>query len=1728
MRDGTPHPDAAAAARVKLEGLRRTLVDLTARNRLLSFAHRDGGRTQLRVIDELPDQLFERLHAEKKAFVVTPLPAPEDAPEDEASDAFQAALAAGRETDAAFAEEIDGADAERPDAAYKAALRRLKDRVRDRLGMPPWTHGHDMTPSEWARQNDLAPAYDLPHAGDFGAAPKHKDSRLQTLLFQAPLERAATGLIREGRRWREEKGVDALYLALGFLEWRETAESPTTRLAPLLLLPVEITRRPTTTGPRFDLELGAGGVRDNEALRLKLKTDFNLLLPAFDADADPRDEDAPPSTPEAYFVAVAKMAEAMPRWRLRRFATIAPFTFNALAIYQDLAPENWPEGLENEPLIAALLGGRAAEDGGGGPDAEPLLEDRTATPAPLVMDADASQYAIVHKAVIEGRDLAVQGPPGTGKSQTIVNLIAAALSAGERVLFVAEKAAAVAVVAKRLDEVGLGPFCLDLHRTDMPKADVLKALKDRIDLTATPPDLEMLETAQAEAGRLRESLTAYADGINQRFGGLGMTVHEIVWSAELSGADGLPEGVDDIRLEAPESVTPYGADEARAMLRRIAGMDADFREAHGAPERHPWRGLGDRRPRGSERTALLRTAADWAGSLSAIEALEPQWRRFGMDMPAGRQAAEAATAAIAALPAPAPDADLTQFASCIDATVRDAYRAFAAAAEQRAEAAPRVSAPFRNDGDPGGTIGGLDELAAAWESVAGDAPVKVLKALADAKRAQAGDWAALADIATEFIAAVGVERPGGSASAGALRRALQASSLLAPLSPSAVKWTTRLAGEPERTASANAALERRQVLLAGRQEAESETGAAFDALGRSSEVVRDAGLLERAGLFARLFGREHGAAKRRLAAAGLDVRNRRGAATAARRAAEQLREEEAFAEDARARATLGGGFIGMETDFDAIADAARYVEAVREAFDGHDAAAISARSALLESDGQKLTAMRAVAASESRRSLQVLEASLSRFADDAPIKSASAELFEAATSIEGVVRRAEAIGVRPDATPPQLRDAAAAGRAFVEAERAMGAEARFGGVSADVETVRATASLVARVSEALKAAPALFPLAFTSDYATGRADLQAIGLDLAAAITAETVARRRLEDAGFDCAALFPEPPEAVGFQALGREAQAAVDGGEAALDAWLALRRDRAAAAEAGLQSLLDVFDRTGAPLADLADAYDRALYRGLAFAAFAENPALEQHYGADAERLRALFAKLDRNLAKLQAKTIAARLARNRGPAGNAIGPVGARTELALIEHYAAQKRPRVSLRRLFAKAPEAIQALKPCLMASPTTIAETLTPGRMAFDLLVIDEASQMKPEFAAGALARSRQAVIVGDEMQLPPTNFFNRVADGAEDEEQAEDETVTHESILGLANAAFRPEARLLWHYRSRHESLIAFSNQQFYENGLIVFPAAAKASEHGLGVSYRRVEGGGYVSGRSVNPTEAEAIVAITMERMRTAPDRSVGVVAMNRAQRDLIEDMFNQVADADAAVQAYLDRWRGSGLDPFFIKNLENVQGDERDVILISTTYGPDVDTGKVAQRFGPINGAQGHRRLNVLFSRARMETVVISSMAASDVRVDAGSSAGVQALRNFLAYAATGRLPAQSAGGPEAYESPFERHVARLLAEAGFETTPQVGVAGYRIDLGVSHASFPHGYIAGVECDGASYHSAASARDRDRLRQEVLERLGWTIIRVWSTDWFADPAGETRRLVAKLKTAAQNAAAA
>ncbi len=450
--------------------------------------------------------------------------------------------------------------------------------------------------------------------------------------------------------------------------------------------------------------------------------------------------------------------------------------------------------------------------------------------------------------------------------------------------------------------------------------------------------------------------------------------------------------------------------------------------------------------------------------------------------------------------------------------------------------------------------------------------------------------------------------------------------------------------------------------------------------------------------------------------------------------------------------------------------------------------------------------------------------------------------------------------------------------------------------------------------------------------------------------------------------------------------------------------------------------------------------------------------------------------------------------------------------------RKRGGMHVRQLLAAAPNVLLSLRPCWMMSPLSVTQFVDLEAARFDCIVFDESSQLLPEDVVPALLRADQAIVAGDSRQLPPTPFFRHVG---EDEDETDEPTPVagDESILEQVST-FLPSCWLSWHYRSRDESLIAFSNHHIYEKRLLTFPDPRLEEEYGI--QHVLLSDAVYTSGsRRGNPREAQEVVARMLDHARRRPDESLGVIALGiqhqRAIQERLEEVLEKGENADVA--GYFAEEES---EPVFVKNLESVQGDERDAIVLSVGYGPDAD-GKVALHFGPLNMEGGERRLNVAITRGRKRMTLVTSFPATALAAERSNAAGLKLLREYIEYAASrGRI---LGGATLASSNPPERSVEmdvyEELVRAGHPPICRMGASAYKIDLAVPYPSNPGLYAIGVECDGPSYHGSPTARDRDRLRQEVLEQLGWRLHRVWSTSWVRDKARERERLLGAVRAA-------
>ena len=563
-------------------------------------------------------------------------------------------------------------------------------------------------------------------------------------------------------------------------------------------------------------------------------------------------------------------------------------------------------------------------------------------------------------------------------------------------------------------------------------------------------------------------------------------------------------------------------------------------------------------------------------------------------------------------------------------------------------------------------------------------------------------------------------------------------------------------------------------------------------------------------------------------------------------------------------------------------------------------------------------------------------------------------------------------------------------------------------------------------------------------------------------------------------------------------------------LNAWCAWRRRRTEAIDADLLPLVEIVEQGRVLPDEIRKTFEAAYCGWWSAAVIEEDDVLRSFSAPEHEASIDKFRQIDDQFRKLTAEYIAAKISGTLPDQGSVTG----RSQWGILRRELQKKKRHKPVRKLLEDAPDVLMSLTPCFMMSPLSVAQYLPADQALFDVVIFDEASQITVWDAVGSIARGKQVIVAGDPKQMPPTNFFSRAEDNSDGDIDTEGDL---ESILDEMLGAGISSRILNLHYRSRRESLIAFSNDRYYDNDLITFPASEVSDS---AVRLKRPSGPNAFyarGGARHNQGEARAIVDEIFRRLThrdpAVRNASIGVVTFNSEQQTLIEDMLDEVRSKHQGIEFAFSGEQVT--EPVFVKNLETVQGDERDVILFSVTYGPD-QSGHVTMNFGPLNREGGERRLNVAVTRARSEMIVFSVLHPDHIDLSRTQARAVADLKCFLEYAEKGRAALGSAvrGSVADFESPFEAAVARELRMNGWQVHPQVGVSAYRIDLGIVHPDAPGRYLAGIECDGAMYHSSAFARERDKIRQSVLEGLGWTIFRVWSTDWWTNKKGAVKKI--------------
>lgn len=568
-------------------------------------------------------------------------------------------------------------------------------------------------------------------------------------------------------------------------------------------------------------------------------------------------------------------------------------------------------------------------------------------------------------------------------------------------------------------------------------------------------------------------------------------------------------------------------------------------------------------------------------------------------------------------------------------------------------------------------------------------------------------------------------------------------------------------------------------------------------------------------------------------------------------------------------------------------------------------------------------------------------------------------------------------------------------------------------------------------------------------------------------------------------------------------------------LEEWVDYCTNREQCQKVGLGAYISQIDSE--PIDDeyIVDAYLKRFYHLWLDAILPNFPAVQNFRGRIQNQTVNEFCELDEGQFKIAQARVRER-AISRIPDFNAIN--GARDEIAILKRELSKQRRLMPLRKLFMSIPNLVTSLRPCFMMSPLSVSMFLEAQSYDFDLVIFDEASQVHTEDAIGAIMRGKQVIIVGDTKQLPPTSFFSTSLNDEDYDVDSDDaiednDAGAYESILDEAVSVL-PERSLRWHYRSRHEHLIAFSNIKIYNSQLITFPSSV---ENGVdcGVEYVYVKDGVYDrGGKKNNIAEARKVADLVFEHFRKHPNRSLGVVTFSEAQQNAVDAAIRQKRLQNPRFDKFFIEDKE---EPFFIKNLENVQGDERDTIIFSIGYAKD-SKGIMYMNFGPLSREGGYRRLNVAITRAKHNVKLVGSIVPTDIDLEKVSSEGVKMLRSYIEFAQQGIVALEKEltfNYDLDFDSPFEEAVYDFLQSKGYNVVTQVGCSGFRIDMAVKHPTQSGKFAIGIECDGAAYHSSRTARERDRLRQAVLEDMGWTIYRIWSTDWIKDPKTEQVKLI-------------
>ena len=1665
-----------------LETLRRRLLDLTGHNRLLNFRHPKAG--SLRAIDELPDKLYSLLVNDRElTFNAVPEPKKHE--------------------------------------LIEAGYIKIDKSTKEEVQLKEYPNAE-----QWAKWLGLKTDYEVPEKNANKDIPaKHKDKKIQTLLYSEDLEAVLRSIRTKANSAIEETGTNILYMAFGFLQFYEQKPDQILRLAPLILVPVRLERGKldrTTHTYNYTIQYTGEDILPNLSLKEKLRIDFGIYLPELGED----------TTPESYFQILRNtLSHYYPEWRIRRYITLSLFNFAKLLMYLDLNPNKWPDNarIEDHPIIKQFF---AYSDNETPQHADTFSNEHNIDQIPqiheyypLIDKADSSQHSALIDA-LDGKNLVVEGPPGTGKSQTITNLIAGALANGKKVLFVAEKMAALQVVKQRLDNSNLGDFCLELHSQKTQKRTFFSNLHQR--LHHKKPDHHP-ERYQVDIERLQETkekLNNYIKLIGQTWKSTGQSLHNILTGAvrynltlDIALTALHPTDMDANQLTPKEQSKledlVKGFVESRRNIIEQIGKECSFYD-------HPWVGIKNTHlhefdaERGSEKLK------DWQEKLSALlSELQHLEVDFGLK--------KGCLSTINGIPALIKDIEIlekppdnktlsvlpylktpemrSEFDHYIDDFEKlyqnilwlSNYLTDGAITDEEAHSRlnENIDKLYALQIPSYKQLGSLQADRYKIEQLL-DSLVKI-KTIRDRIDQQL-------NVSLHDLLPLTYE---------GLSDLKAFCELAGKLPISVLKKRDKRFEDPELDELLPGLSVKVEKLKPLRNILQNSFK--IDELPNVAQLRNIKECLDQGKYWGWLLP-SWWAARNKLKSFCKDqtisIRSLRWKLPKLIELAEGWHSLQS---NQKIKKTLAHLYQGLDTPVQELQQLRDWYRQIRESFGFAFGPKVQIGHTLINLDINVIQDLQLLSNQGLILKIEQLQQEWQSLQTSYPgyqsLYDRHAELSYVLENLDKTLEKrlfeSESFLRSGNINIGMLKHVVDSLTSFKK-HQADWFE-RHGSAVYNCSPIKLVPFPACNNDHSLQLAKqlrnfsqkvvnisidSLRELVFSHPNSTQGVDIQPRIIRLHGILSQVERAKSYFVEWGQVDLKLWCRKAQNQLNKLIERNSEALEK--PEWLGDWLDYLRQSQFLINAGYQNLVEAVEQ-GHLLEDSAlSGFWGGTLDLLARQAFNELPELTEFNGKYLDTCKKRFKEYDDHLADLQQLKIAYELFMQTGPEGHLAPRRADCTEMTLVRHECNKKQRHLPIRQVIAQATQSIQALKPCFMMSPLSIAQYLPRGAIHFDLLIMDEASQVKPEDAIGAIARSEQVVIVGDPKQLPPTSFFERNI-----EEELDPTTIeVSESILEATRHLFKSR-RLRWHYRSRHQSLIAFSNEHFYDGDLVVFPSPYAESDD-YGITFTPVKRGCFINSR--NDEEAEIVVKAIANHLVYRPEVSLGVVAMNAPQANCIERELEKLVKDNAELEVAYEKNINSN-EPLFIKNLENVQGDERDIIYISMTYGPSaVGSNHIPHRFGPITNTDGWRRLNVLITRAKQKINVFSSMRAEHIRTGNSSSKGLCALKEFIAYAEKGDLSQRQEVGQHT-DNHFEAAVMHRLKQAGYECDPHLGVAGFFIDIAVRDPGQSGCYLAGIECDGATHHLTQSVRDRDCLRQSILENLGWTIFRIWSTDWFRNP---------------------